>query len=74
VATRFELIQDLRPFDLADFGQCFQLDNNLFVANKNRLDKGPSVFCLYKTLALRLVGEMGFHDRQWPPNIHQARI
>jgi hypothetical protein len=34
VATRFALIQDLRPFDLADFGQCFELENSLFVANK----------------------------------------
>jgi hypothetical protein len=64
VATCFQVIQDLRPFDLADFGQSFQLENNLFVANKIGSIKGPSVFCLYKTLALRIVG--------WPPNIREA--
>jgi hypothetical protein len=61
VAARVEVIQDLRSFDLANFGQCFQLDNNLFVANKIGAMKGPSVFCLYKTLA-------------WPPNVREARI
>jgi hypothetical protein len=27
-----------------------------------------------KALALRLVGEMGFHDRHWPLNIREAHI
>jgi hypothetical protein len=49
VATRFEVIQDLCPFDLADFGQCFQLDNNLFVANKIGSIRGLQSSAFIKT-------------------------
>jgi hypothetical protein len=33
MVTRYEVIQDLCPFEFTDFGQRFQLDNNLFVAD-----------------------------------------
>ena len=41
MATRFKVIQDLRPFDLADFVQRFQLANDSIVT-----DKIGSIRCL----------------------------
>ena len=32
--TRFEVIQNLRPFNFTDFSESLQFDNNLFIADK----------------------------------------
>src|SRR6266404_9252060 len=34
MAARFEVIKNLRPLHLPEFGQRFQLDDDLFVTNK----------------------------------------
>lgn len=69
MATCFEIIEDLRPFDLAKFGQRFQLDDDLFITNKVGSIRSPklSSFVKHGHLCLRAewdlsVGEFKFES------------
>ena len=55
MATCFEIIEDLRPFDLARFGQRSQLDDDLFITNKVGSIRSPklSSFVKHGHLCLR---------------------